>query len=120
MALQLLDPAAHTTLHCHFDDICRSNLYPGDLAKHLFARGVITEHMMEEANTDSAPKSLRHLVQAIMHSGSKEGFVEFLDFIQRDVSTRWLANRPLPIACEDVMKYIFRHIYVFGKPPGGN
>ncbi|KAL5473353.1 hypothetical protein EMCRGX_G027828 [Ephydatia muelleri] len=94
MALHSVDPAAHTTLCRHFDDICRSNLHPDDLAKHLVAKGIITEHTVEQAaNSDTAPKSLQHLVHAIMQHGRKEGFGEFLDFVQSDTSTRWLATR---------------------------
>ena len=69
-------------------------MHPDDLAKHLAAKGIIAEHTAEEAaNCDTAPKSLRLLVRAIMQHGRKEGFDEFLDFVQSDVSTRWLATR---------------------------
>lgn len=113
MALPTVDPAAHATLCRHFNDICRSNVHPGDLAKHLLAKGIIAERTVAEAaKCDTAPKSLRLLLQAIMQCERKDAFSQLLDFIQSDISTRWLAAR-----IRDTYMQMESHLLMDGTSP---
>ena len=91
--MESADPQGYATLKLHFALVCNSNLDPSSLARDLFAKGLITSHVKQEANSTQLDKNqkLDKILEGVMANGERGVFQTFIDIIRRE--HQWLVDK---------------------------
>ena len=89
-----MENVGRSTLQDNFAKITGSSLDPGMLADELYERRLINKPTVESASDtrERRDKRLHDIVMAVMDSGKKGGFRDFVEAVKKDEASEWLAQ----------------------------